>query len=161
MLRRFLKERNLTFEAMWSEVWNLFKFGIVGVTSLALNASVYALFSRVVWESGNRTLQSVLAVSISAIYNFTLHQRWTFRARSFNAAMVSRYIIVIMIGAGLQGALFYVGHELLHLFDFAVLIGSAFLVAGATYFLHRWFTFHPKHEEKANTGISSSGEVSY
>jgi putative flippase GtrA len=160
MLKRFLQERNVSLETIWSEVWNLFKFGVVGVTSLAINTGVYALLSRVLWPEGNRTLESVISVCISGIYNFSLHRAWTFGAREFGGAMIARYLSVVVVGASLSGALFYVGHELFHLYDIAVLIGSSFMVASVTYFLHRWFTFHPGRGKKGNTGISSTDAVS-
>ncbi|OGL73301.1 hypothetical protein A3E39_01130 [Candidatus Uhrbacteria bacterium RIFCSPHIGHO2_12_FULL_60_25] len=146
MIRRFLKEKNVTWEFLWSEVWNLFKFGVVGGTSLGINAGVYALLSRVLWTEGNRTFESVIAVTISAVYNFTMHRTWTFKARGFNARMVARYIGVVVAGSALTGTLFYIGHEVLKIYDFIVLVGSAFLVAGVSYFTHRLYTFHPRHD---------------
>jgi putative flippase GtrA len=134
-----------SYEKFWSEIWNIFKFGVVGCTSLALNAGVYWVLTRIFWTDGPKTFLSVVAVCVSAIYNFTLHRAWTFRTQHFSGAMVARYLGVIALGAFLSGVLFYVGHEMLHIYDIVVLIGSAFLVAGATYTLHRWFTFHPKH----------------
>jgi putative flippase GtrA len=146
---RFLYQRFPAWEHAWNEMWSIFKFGVVGVTSLALNTAMYALLSRVVWPDGNRTLESVMAVLFASIYNFTMHKIWTFGAKQFNGAMLLRYAVVVVIGSGLSGSLFFVGHELLHIYDFAVLIGSAFIVAGATYFLHKLFTFqaHKMHIE--------------
>lgn len=146
MIRRFLKEKNVTWEKLWSEVWNLFKFGVVGSSSLGINAGVYALLSRVLWTSGDRTLESIISVSVSAVYNFTLHRTWTFKARGFNARMVARYIGVVVAGSALTGALFYIGHEILRIYDFIVLVGSALLVAGVSYVTHRLYTFHPRHD---------------
>ncbi len=149
MIKRFLKRRNVTWEVVWCEVWNLFKFGVVGGTSLGINTGIYALLSRVLWTDGNRTLESVVSVSFAAIYNFSLHRAWTFKARAFNFRMVMRYVLVVIFGTALSGVLFYIGHEILKLYDFAVLVGSAFLVAFASYATHRWYTFHPKHDDQA------------
>lgn len=146
MIRRFLKEKNVTWDMLWSEVWNLFKFGVVGSSSLGINAGVYALLSRVMWTEGDRTLESIISVSVSAVYNFTLHRAWTFKARGFNARMVARYVGVVVAGSALTGALFYIGHEILRIYDFFVLVGSALLVASVSYFTHRLYTFHPRHD---------------
>ncbi|MBD3251231.1 hypothetical protein GF380_02045 [Candidatus Uhrbacteria bacterium] len=134
------------WERLWSEFWNVFKFGIVGISSLGVNAAIYALLSRVLWVSGDRTLEAVIAIALASIYNFSLHRAWTFQTRAFSSRMLARYIIVVFLGSGLHGGLFYVGHELLGWYDFAVLIGTAFLVAAFTYFAHRFFTFNTRFE---------------
>lgn len=145
MLRRFLHEKNITLEMIWNEAWNLFKFGVVGLTSLAIDVGVYALLSRVVWIAGPRTGLSLISTSISAMFNFLMHRSWTFKTQAFSVAMVIRYLSVLLAGTLINGTLFYVGHEILHLHDILVKIGSVFIVAGGSYTLHRWYTFHPKH----------------
>lgn len=138
-----------TWERVWSETWNLFKFGIVGVSSLGINVSAYAVLSRVLWPSGPKTLEAVMAVLISAIFNFLMHYHWTFKAKGFGGMMLIRYVTVVLIGTGLHGSFFYIGHEILGWYDFAVLVGAAFLVAVATYLLHRWFTFRYHYSDHA------------
>lgn len=142
---RWMRRRFPTWESLWSEVWNLFKFGVVGVTSLLLYNLIFALLSRVISPDGNRTIQAVASALGSSVYNFLLHKNWTFGAKHFNAHMLFRYLVVMGIGVSLSGILFYLGHEVLGLYDFLVLNGSSFLIAGATYFLHRLYTFHPRH----------------
>ncbi|MBE7525513.1 GtrA family protein [candidate division WWE3 bacterium] len=137
-----------TWERVWSETWNLFKFGIVGITSLGINVGAYAVLSRVLWVHGPKTLEAVMAVFISAIFNFLMHYHWTFRARGFGVAMMFRYAAVVLIGTGLHGGFFYLGHEVFGLYDFAVLVGLAFIVAIATYLLHRWFTFRYHYADR-------------
>lgn len=144
------------YEKFWNDIWNIFKFGVVGCSSLALNAGVFWVLTRLVWTAGPKTFLSVVSVSISAIYNFTLHRSWTFNTRSFSHGMLARYVMVVIIGAGLSGFFFYIGHELLHFYDLAVLIGSAFIVAGATYVLHRWFTFNEKFEKQESVHAEPS-----
>jgi hypothetical protein len=87
-----IRQRLPSWEVLWSEVWNLFKFGVVGVSSMLLNTAIYALFTRIVWPSGSRTLLSVIATMFAAIYNFLLHRGWTFKTRAFNAAILHRQI---------------------------------------------------------------------
>lgn len=145
-----IRQRIPSWETLWSEVWNVFKFGVVGVTSLGINEGVYALFSRVLFPWLHLTVSYVLSVAVSGIFNFTMHRLWTFKARAFNNQMLFRYIVVVLIGMALSGGLFYIGTDLLHIHDLVVPIGAAFIVAGATYFLHRWYTFHPKHNQQAS-----------
>ncbi len=60
--------------------------------------------------------------------------------------MVVKDKVVMVGGTALHGGLFYIGHEILGIYDLVVLIGAAFLVAIATYTSHRWYTFHPRHD---------------
>lgn len=148
MIIHRLRKRYPTWESLWSDVWNLFKFGVVGVSSLILYNAVFALLSRFLFPDGNRTAEAVAAMLCSSVFNFLLHKNWTF-GTAFHPRMLGRYLVVMVIGVTLNGVLFYIGHEFFGLYDFIVLNGSSFLIAGATYFLHRLYTFHPRHSGKA------------
>jgi putative flippase GtrA len=147
MLEKIYVNGELSWDYIWSEVWSVFKFGVVGGTSFLLNASLYGFLSRYLWVSGSRTIQAVLAVSLASIYNFLLHRAWTFNARAFNVSMMIRYGVVFIIGSSLYGVFFHIGNTVFHFFDFYVVACSTILVSFVTYFLHRWFTFHPKFEK--------------
>ena len=142
MIRGLIREvRAWTWERIWHEAWNLFKFGIVGMTSLGINVMMYALFSRVLWVDGPKTLESVLSVLISAVFNFSMHYLWTFKAEGFGVRMLMRYVAVVVVGSSIHGTLFYIGHEVFGWYDLLVQVGAAFILATISYFLHRRFTF--------------------
>lgn len=130
------------------EFWRMFKYGIVGVISLGIHVGSYALLSRVFWVEGNRTFEFFIAVSFAAIFNFTFHRLWTFKAREFSSKMVIRYLFVVISGTALNSGLFYVGHEVIGIYDFYVLFGTVFVVALYQYIAHRQFTFHPRFDQK-------------
>jgi putative flippase GtrA len=147
MLKKFFPNGEPSWDYIWSEVWSLFKFGVVGATSFLLNVLLYAFLSRYLWVNGSRTIQAVLAVCIASVYNFMLHGAWTFKARAFNASMMMRYVVVFIIGSSLYGVFFHVGTVVFHIYDFLVVAGSTVLVSLVTYGLHRWYTFHPRFDK--------------
>lgn len=127
----------------WKEIWSLFKFGVVGGSSFLLNIGLYTVLSRWLWIAGPRTLEAAMAVVLASIYNFTLHALWTFGAPELTSRALLRYIIVALCCNALYAVFFFIGHDVFHLFDIAVVAGSSMLVACVTYGAHRWFTFHP------------------
>ena len=133
------------------EIRKLVRFVVVGVTSLALYSGLYALLSRVIWVAGNRTFENFLATALSAVFNFIANRSWTFcSARELEGTHLRhlrRYIAVLVAAALLQSFLFYLGHEVLRLYDFLVIYPVAFFMAFLTYLSHRFYTFHaPKTE---------------
>ncbi len=128
------------------EFWRMFRYGIVGGTSLLLHAGLYALLSRVLWVEGNRTLEYVIALVITAVFNFTLHRIWTFAVKGFSSRMVARYVIVILSSMGIQSGIFFVGVELMGIYDFIVFFISAAIAAFLQYLGHRMFTFNVRFE---------------
>ncbi len=127
------------------EFWQLFRFGIVGGLSFLCTASLYALFTRVLWPQADRTWMNLLANGICAIFNFLAHQRFTYKAGKIAHAHVGKYLIVLTLGICLNSVLFWIGHALLRLDDRVVFVVASLLVPLFTYVMHRQFTF--KHKE--------------
>lgn len=130
------------------EIWGLFKYGLVGGSSFCIHAGIYALLSRVVWESGSRTLEYVIALVIAALYNFTLHRLWTFSLSTYSHKMVFRYSAVLLGSMGLQSIIFHIGVERLGFFDGFVFLVAASFAALVQYLGHRFVTFNVKRFEK-------------
>jgi putative flippase GtrA len=130
------------------EFWGLFKYGVVGGSSLLIHAGLYAWMSRIVWTSGSRTLQYTLALFIAAIYNFTLHRIWTFQVKEKSFTMVVRYSIVVLTSMALQSGAFYFVNDILHLFDVIAFAGAAGIAIIYQYFGHRFVTYNVRFEKK-------------
>lgn len=141
----FLGSRELTAAWCIAEGRKLIKFVLVGGSSFVLFITIYTILARFLWPEASRTLLTFCSSLLSAIYNFSVHRFWTFRSRAIVGSALARYFIVMAIATAEQTVLFYVGHELLHLFDYLVQVLVAAPVAMTTYLLHRFFTFHPKH----------------
>jgi len=135
----------LTSAWAWAEAKKLSRFIVVGGSSFLLFISIYTLLSQFVWPSASRTLLTFMSSALSGVYNFFVHRFWTFRSRALVGNALARYLMVVAIATVEQTIFFYIGHEVLHLFDYLVQVLVAAPVAVTTYVLHRWFTFHPKH----------------
>lgn len=131
----------------WHELRRIIRFGIIGFLSFLLFTGGYALLSRVLWVSGNRSLENFLAICVASIFNFLAHRRWTFGSEASSVPQLIRYVFVAASATALQSVLFWIGYYLLHLHDFVVIIAAAFLVPFYTYLLHRFFTFHQSHDK--------------
>lgn len=145
-IRSFLRKNGgPSFETLWNEAWNLFKYGVVGGTSFLLNAGAYWVLTRLISPTGPKTMLYVAAVVIAAIYNFVMHARWTFSRDTLTVRMLARYIFAVMLGTALSGTLFFLGHEVLRIHDLLVVVATGAIVAVFSYLVHRWYTFHPRH----------------
>lgn len=126
------------------ELPRLFRFGIIGVASLATILGLYGLLSRVVWPSGPRTFQYVLVLLLVTWLNYEANRSITFRAGQRSAGSMGRFATVAVVASGLNSALFWIGHEVLGFWDFLVIVVDTCLVAFFTFSSHRLFTFHPQ-----------------
>jgi putative flippase GtrA len=142
-----LRQRIPSREALWRESLHLLMYGFVGGSSFIINAGVYWVLSRVVWSTAPHWIVNIPALCIAAIYNFTLHRTLSFRMDAFSRNMVGRYLFVVIVSMAVNSTLFYIGNEVLKLYDLIVLVFAGGTVAVGTYFLHRLFTFHPGREK--------------
>lgn len=145
-----------------NECWGLFKYGVVGGSSLALHTGLYHVFSRFIWAQGPRTLEYVIALVTASIYNFTLHRIWTFSMNGYSHQMVVRYICVILTSMGMQSGIFYVGVSLMGIYDYYVFAVSVVFAATLQYFGHRFVTFNKRFErcEDASSTVGPEGTAS-
>lgn len=118
------------------------RFFLVGGSSFGVKAAVYAVLSRMVWESGPRSVQNVIAILISMVYNYSLHNIWTFRAQKAAAGSARRYVGVVVVASVLDAVMFYLLHDKAGLYDFGILVFNALSIAMFTFLAHRLFTFH-------------------
>jgi len=126
-----------------AEFPRLFRFGIIGFASLGMSLGLYALLSRVVWQDGPRTVEYVAVIVVVSWINYELNRHFTFQSRP-SAGAIGRFATVAVVATGLNSVLFWLGHEVLHVLDFAVIVANTFVVAVFTFTSHRLFTFHER-----------------
>ncbi|HEU0050821.1 MAG TPA: GtrA family protein [Patescibacteria group bacterium] len=124
-----------------SEFWRLVRFGIIGFTAFLINTGLYALFSRVIWPAGNRTFENFAATVLASAFGFLAHRTWTFRAKGHHIQHAMRFVVVAVTAVLLQNILFWIGHAVLHVYDFLVIFLVSVLNPFYTYFMHRFYTF--------------------
>jgi len=98
--------------------------------------------SRVLWQHGPRTIQYSLVVCIVTWLNYEANRHFTFQTTQRSMGSLGRFTAVAILATILNGTLFWIGHEILHILDFAVIIVDAGLIACFTFSSHRLFTFH-------------------
>jgi len=132
------------------------RFLLVGVSAVLLKLALYALFSRALWVDGSRTLENFAAILLAQVYNFFASRYWTFRTQKPAPGSHWRYTAVTVFGIALESALFYLGAEILKLYDLVVIIVNTGIVSLVTYTIHRAFTFHPDPYRR-RTDVVQSG----
>ena len=120
------------------------RFGFVGVALLLATIGLYALISRVLWPNGPKTVEYAIVVVITTWMNYEINGRFTFRFTKRSIQSMARFAAVAVTAVGLNSLVFWIGHDLLHVLDFWVIIGSTFIVALFTFTAHRFFTFREK-----------------
>lgn len=124
---------------------SVIKFLIVGGISFLIYFFGYALLTRVLFPQAPLVLMSVLAVTISALFNFFAHRDWTYRAKEKRMSQPVKYIFVVLTNTGLNTFLFWLGVSVLKWFDLYVAVMAAGLCAIYTFLAHRFFTFRSKN----------------
>jgi len=119
----------------------------VGLSGIAVNLAVLWVF---VSAAVVPFLASLLATEISIIWNFFLHDYWTFKEKGRDAsraslsAIFSRFIrfqLVSSLGAGLSIGLFVLFNSGLHLFYVLAQIGAIGLTTIVNFTLNAWLTW--------------------
>jgi putative flippase GtrA len=152
-------ERLLHSERIRREGKTLVKFFIVGGTSFLMYFFSYLLFSRYLFPEGNRTLLNVFSICVSMIFNFLAHRTWTYSAKERSVSQLVRYLLVVGTTAALQSALFWVGYEVLGIYDLFVTVAVAGMSAIFSFMAHRLFTFNEGRVGSAQVGAMQFAEA--
>ena len=100
-----------------------------------------------------RELLKILSLSYSRWYTTTLFT--DFGLLSIKRQLpgsAGRYVAVVLAGNALDATFFYIGHDLLGVYDFLTIVISTGLLACVSFFTHRLFTFHNDPWKRKNTG---------
>ena len=80
----------------------LARFAVVGVTNTALTWCVFALSTAAgLWYPA----AAGIAFAAGAVNGYTLNRVWTFRAGAFHPRTLGRYVVVQLVGMGMNIAL--------------------------------------------------------
>mgnify|MGYP001614757048 CR=1 len=131
------------------------RYLFVGGSSFAVKIGTYAVLSRLIWVDGPRTFENIIAIIFAVVYNYTLHRFWTFKHQAPASGSAGRYVAVVLAGNALDATFFYVGHDLLGIYDFLTIVLSTGLLACVSFFTHRLFTFHNDPWKKKERVVSS------
>lgn len=130
------------FAILRAESSHLCWFVTIGCASVGLVVGMYAVVSRWLWPDGPRTMEYAAIAVVVAWLNYEANRHFTFQKQERSAGSMGRFATVAVIATALNTLLFWIGHELLHVLDFLVIIVNYGLIALFTFSSHRLFTFH-------------------
>lgn len=138
-------------EAVWRERVTLFRYFMVGGTSFVVKFLAYVFQSRLVWRGGSESIQNIIALIAAMIYNYTLHRFWTFRHQAPAPGSAHRYILVTILWNSVDAGMFWLLHDVFHVYDLLILFINSGTIMFASFFTHRLFTFHSNPWKKKAT----------
>lgn len=132
------------FVRLREEVPRMIRFIVVGLLSLGLVMGLYGLLSRIVWPSGSRSIQYAMVSVFVTWLNYEANRHFTFQNGARSIGSVGRFATVAVLATVLNNLFFWIGHNVLHLLDFSVILINTAVIAGFTFTSHRFFTFHER-----------------
>lgn len=138
-----------SWKQKWQQVVNttkaeqkrLIRYVCIGFSSLFLTTGLYYLLSTVLFPKSSRTLLYVLVVILVSWLNYEANSYFTFEKKR-SVATIARFATIAVIATILNTILFWIGYELLHLWDLLVIVLNCGIVTLFTFSSHRLFTFH-------------------
>ncbi len=119
----------------------LARYGAIGVSSLVLTTALYHIVSVRIFPHASRTLLYTLVVIFVSWLNYEANSYFTFEKKR-SVATIARFTTIAIIATILNTILFWIGYELLHLWDLLVIVLNCGIVTLFTFSSHRLFTFH-------------------
>jgi putative flippase GtrA len=122
----------------------IIKFLLVGGASFVVYISAYTLQSRFLFPGASdnaRVIMNLGATCISVLFNYVAHRFWTYEAKETSMRQIAWYAFVVASVTFLQSFLFWIGHVLLGIYDYFVIVVVAGLCACYTFVMHKYFTF--------------------
>lgn len=116
------------------------KFGIVGVSSTAIDWIVYFLLTR---SFGVFYLDAkVISFTISVINSYIWNRRWTFRSQDpAKLRQFSKFLVVAGVGLGLNTLIMYIVVSKLLLDDIIGLVAATAIVLIWNFLINKYWTF--------------------
>ena len=98
----------------------ILKFGVVGVIATVIDIGLYSILTELVHI--HYALAQVISFSISLAFNYWASIKWVFtvKKQTFKDALI--FIILSIIGLGLNELLLWIGIDLLHLKKYHLII---------------------------------------
>jgi putative flippase GtrA len=125
-----------------SEITKLAKFFFVGSSTFILQSGLYFMFTRWLFDGLSHTLVYVLTLLYVMAFNYSLNRVWTFKEQGSAKGSAKRYAVVALSASAICALMFWIGHDLLHIYDMLVVVVVNLLIPFYTFAAHRMYTFH-------------------
>jgi len=126
------------------EAKKLVRFLFVGTSTFLLQTFVYYFLTRWLLIDLPRLASYSLALFYALAYNYSLNRAWTFKDQASAKGSVRRYALVAAAATLFSMTLFWIGEDLLHIYDLIVVVGVNVLIPFFTFISHRVYTFNNK-----------------
>jgi len=116
----------------------LVRFAIVGVLNTAISLAVYKL---AVDMGVAYPVASVVAFAVGALNSYTLNRIWTFRAGAFSGSGFARYVVVQLVGLGINELVLVAAVEGLSIDPLVAQALALVIASSAMFVLNRQWAF--------------------
>ena len=128
------------------QFWELFRYGIVGVSVTVLNLVLYYLLSR--YTAMHYVIANVISFLLANLYAFFTNKVVVLQSKDFSAGKVAAEAVGFFTARGLSGlldlAILLVGVSLLHIPDMPVKFFSSVVIILLNYMLSKFIIFKKK-----------------
>lgn len=117
-------------------LWTITKFGLVGLSSVAVYFVLLALLRPVIPST---ILLTATAYVGSAVFNFIFQSRVTFKTNDYSKSTLLKYIIMHIICMGINSSVMYLMVDITQINIWISQIFTTSIVAGVSFILsYRW-----------------------
>lgn len=96
----------------------IFKFGIVGGIATVIDFGIFALLTQLLHM--NYLLAQIISFGISLTFNYIASIKWVFDAKKQTPKETIIFVILSIIGLGINELLLYIGVDLLHFHELII-----------------------------------------
>ena len=132
----------------------LFKFGIVAAIAFIIDYVIYTVLCLV---NINYLIANIISFSIAVIFNYIASTKWVFDAKKQTRLDVIIFIILSVIGLGINELLLYIGVDKLLINEFLMKFVATFIVMVYNFVTRKLFIEKKKKGGKKLMFISSTG----
>jgi len=115
------------------------RFSVVGALATAIHILVFLLFVEVV--GAGPTFSTMPAFLCAVVFSYALNHSWTFRARGGHRRFFVRYLLVAVVGVGLNVTIMHVCTSILAKSYFVGLFFSVLIVPAFNFLGNRYWGF--------------------
>jgi len=125
----------------WAWLVQAVKFGAVGVLNTAIDLGLYFVMTRWLGLGGAPVLAKGISYSAGILNSFLWNRNWTFKSRTSAWKTLIPFVLVNLVGLGINTGAMQVGLSTLHLPEIASLGSATVLTLAWNFMLSKFVVF--------------------